>query len=490
MKRKETVFLKALGDIPQTYIDELTQFQQSHAPAGGSGNRKNPRRFAEPQRQEDDFVMKHTAQQSADKNREAGINVRKLRPVTVGILASLTACAVIAAGFGTGLLGKGGISTQPGFSPEQSGAEVLTEEDENALPETDVIEVTESDENGTEAEPDVTDADGTEIAAEEEMIIPAFSCYGDNTETGGIPEIPENCGLLFNSMDDLRPLLERAVNTDLPVKGVQHAESLFADGGSVLIIKGTWDGKSYDHMLRSMYLTADGGLHANVAAYLNPSFDPGAPESLTHYYLILGLPVSANEISGVSVQQTLFISDGTSEEDALENEFRNSYDYAYRLKRLANNDADYIFPEMTYEFYSAEALDGDSAWNIGSMWAKMPDAGSGLPQFLAEQANTVVQEQLSEGNVIIGMNNVQNGSAPYISVYNSLADSSNPRRLVFPEQHYAEVMESGTRLTILCTSALTQNAEMVQPFEEPDNNDGNLPHSEGHGSQLAIVNNP
>ena len=485
MKRKETVFLKALGDIPQSYIDELTQFQQSRTPAAGPESRKSLQRFAEPQRQEDDFVMKHTAQQSADKNREAGINVRKLRPVTIGILASLTACAVIAAGFGTGLLGKGGIGTTPAYSPEQSGEEEIIMEEDSTDPETEIeIPQEEADPAGEEVPAEI------EITAEEQ-IIPAFSCYGDNTETGGIPEIPENGAMLFASMDDLRPLLERAVNTDLPVKGVQHTESLFADGGCVLVVKGTWNRQCYDHMLRSMYMTADHYLHANVAAYLDPRFDPCAPESLTHYYLLLGLPVSANEISGVTVQQTLFVSDGTSAEDQLESEFRDGYDYAYQLKHLANNDADYIFPETVYEYYTTEALDNSSSWNIGSMWAKMPDAGSGLPQFLADQANTVVQEQLAKGgNVVIGTNSVQNGAAPYISVYNSLADSSNPRRLVYPEQHYAEVMESGTRMTILCSSALTQNAEMVKPLEEPVNNDGNLPYLEGHGSLLAIVNNP
>lgn len=480
MKRKETVFLKVLGDIPQSYIDELTRFQQEHAPASAAKPAETGKEFAEPQRQKERFNMKHTEQQSADINREAGINVRKLRPVTIGILASLTACAVIAAGFGTGLLGKNPDRT-PGFSPEQSGAEVQAEEDKNA--HTDVTEVPETDEADS-------DQAGKEVAVqEEETIIPVFSCYGDNTETGGIPEIPENGGMLFTSMDDLRPLLERAVNTDLPAKSVQHTESIFADGGSVLVIKGAWDRNSIDHGLRSMYLTADGYLHADIAAYLDLNYDAGMPESITNYYILLGLPASVQQISGVSVQETLYVSDGSSEADPIENEFRQGYDYAYSLKRLTNNDADYIFPEKSYEFYSAENLDGDSAWNIGSMWAMMPDAGSGLPQFLAGQTDSIVQEQLSAGgNAVIGTNSVQNGAAPFIAVYDSMADSSNPRRLVYPEQHYAEVMSTGLRMTILCTSELSKNAQMIAPPEEVINPDSNLPHTSGHGSQLAIVN--
>ena len=96
MKRRETVFLKALGDIPQPYIDELTRFQQEQAPASAAKPEAAAGDHAEPLNQKERFGMKHTVQQSADKNREAGINVRKLRPVTIGILASLTACAVIA----------------------------------------------------------------------------------------------------------------------------------------------------------------------------------------------------------------------------------------------------------------------------------------------------------------------------------------------------------------------------------------------------------
>ena len=479
MKRRETVFLKALGDIPQPYIDELTRFQQEHAPASAAKPAETGKEFAEPQRQKERFIMKHTEQQSADKNREAGINVRKLRPVTIGILASLTACAVIAAGFGTGLFGNAP-DRLPGFSPEQSGAEVLPEEDENA--QTDVTEVPEPD------EADV-DPEGSEVTVEEELFFPAFSCYGDNTETGGIPEIPENGATLFTSMDDLRPLLERAVNTDLPVKGVQHTEGLFEDGGSVLVIKGTWDRKSIDHGLRSMYLTADGYLHADIAAYLDLNYDAGAPDHLTNYYILLGVPASVGQISGVSVQETLFVSEGTAEADPIEAEFRQGFDYAYSLKRLANNDADYIFPETTYEFYSAEDLDSSSAWNIGSMWAMMPDAGSGLPQFLSDQTDSIVQEQLAAGgNAVIGTNSVQNGTAPFIAVYNSMADSSYPRRLVYPEQHYAEVMSAGTRLTILFSSELSKDAQMTAPPEEIINPDSNLPHTEGHGSMLAIVN--
>ena len=483
MKRRETVFLKALGDIPQPYIDELTRFQQEQAPASAAKPEAAAGDHAEPLNQKERFGMKYTVQQSADKNREAGINVRKLRPVTIGILASLTACAVIAAGFGTGLFGNAP-DRLPGFSPEQSGAEVQAEEDETA--HTDVTEVPETDEAYGDPE---GDPEGGEVNVQEELFFPAFSCYGDNTETGGIPEIPENGATLFTSMDDLRPLLERAVNSDLPVKGVQHTESLFADGGKVLVIKGTWDRKSIDHELRSMYLTADGYLHADVAAYLNLNYDAGMPDHLTNYYILLGVPASVGQISDVSVQETLFVSEGTAEADPIEAEFRQGYDYAYSMKRLANNDADYIFPETTYEFYSAEDLDSNSAWNIGSMWVMMPDAGSGLPQFLSDQTDSIVQEQLAAGgNAVIGTNSVQNGTAPFIAVYNSMTDSSEPRRLVYPEQHYAEVMTSGTRLTILCSSELSKDAQMIAPPEDIINPDSNLPHTEGHGSMLAIVN--
>ena len=64
--------------------------------------------------------MKHTVTDTADKNREAGISVRKLRPVTAGIFASLAACAVIGIGFGTGFFGKEGIGRTPADAPEQS----------------------------------------------------------------------------------------------------------------------------------------------------------------------------------------------------------------------------------------------------------------------------------------------------------------------------------------------------------------------------------
>jgi len=50
------------------------------------------------------------------------------------------------------------------------------------------------------------------------------------------------------------------------------------------------------------------------------------------------------------------------------------------------------------------------------------------------------------------------------------------------------VMTSGTRLTILCSSELSKDAQMIAPPEDIINPDSNLPHTEGHGSMLAIVN--
>ena len=479
MKQKETEFLKALGGIPQSYIDELTQFQAEHAQTSGKVRRK-PKQRSDEQRKENPIMM-HTTQRSADKNKETGISVRKLRPVTIGILASLTACAVIAAGFGISHFRNDDLEMKPGTAPEQSE---ISEEEEISMPETEVV----PEESIPEEIPGTEDPAASVIGA----VSTVFDCFGDNSETGGIPEIPENGAMLFTSMDDLRPLLERATNTDLPVKGVQHTESCFGSGQNILVIKTKWVVDSYDNMLRSLYVTADGYLHADVASYINDNRDPGLPSDLiSHCYLLVAVPDSLSEISGASVQQTLYMSDHANGEwdDPFRDEMTAYFDDGVYLKQLLHNDADYIFPEFVFEMYAPEEdMEDDSSWMLGSMLVNMD--GAGLPEQIASGALEIIEPNMTQlqENTLVGINNVNGGAAPFILVYDTVDGTA--RRLVYPDQKYAGRLSTGMRVTLLSSSALADTAEMHAPIEEPSEIDSALPHTDGHASFLTIVNHP
>ena len=482
MKQKETEFLKALGGIPQSYIDELTQFQAEHAQSHVTARRK-PMQRSDEQRKENS-IMVHSTQQTIDKHEKADISVQKLRPVTIGILTALTACVVVAAGFCMSHFKKDPLDVMPAASPKQSETTVSGETEpipaESSFTETEIV---------SEVPEDTPAVDADDSTVGEAFTV--FSFYGDNSETGGIPEIPENGAMLFTSMDELRPLMERATNTDLPVKALHDTESCFNSGKNILVIKNDWIVDSFDSMLRSLYVTADGYLHADVLSYINENRDPGLPPSIiSKNYLLVAVPDSLSEISGSAVQQTLFVSDNPTGEG--DDPFRNemiAYYGSVSLKRLAHNEADYIFPEFTYEMYAEdEQMDDDSSWMLGSMLVNMN--GAGLPQQIADHAIEIIEPNMTQlhENTLVGINNVSGGAAPYISVYDTAGGTA--RRLVYPEQRYENTLHGGMRVTLLSSSALADTAEMQEPTENPSDSDSALPHTDGHASYLSIVNNP
>ena len=120
MKQKETEFLKALGGIPQSYIDELTAWQQEHAPASDTDAADSRRKPDAPVQRAEKITMNRA--RTAEINPAAGIPVRRLRPITAGIFAALAACAVVAVGFGTGFFRRSGFTMQTGASPDISAA--------------------------------------------------------------------------------------------------------------------------------------------------------------------------------------------------------------------------------------------------------------------------------------------------------------------------------------------------------------------------------
>ena len=219
--------------------------------------------------------------------------------------------------------------------------------------------------------------------------------------------------MLFTSLDDLRPMLERAVNSDFPAKGLQAAESCFENGRNILIIKTKWMLDSYDSMIRSLYLTADNYLHADIASCRSDVFDPGLdPNRVTHFYMVLSVPGSLQSISGATVQQSLFELGQTDTSGC--NEFKDEmlayFEEGVYLKHLSKNDADYIFPELTFEMYTPEKMDDSSAWMLGSMMVNMED--SVLPENIMSDIMEIVDPNLTQlnENTLIGINNVESGA--------------------------------------------------------------------------------
>ena len=460
MKRRETAFFRALGEIPESYIDELTQFQAEHAQTSGTNRGRSGMMQDERRNHKERLNMKHTVSDTADKNREAGISVRKLRPVTAAIFASLAACAVIGIGIGTGFISKDGIGRKPAVSPEpclvSDGEEQLSEGEEASIS----TELT--DENGSETHTDYVESElGEEqLFDDENRVFTLYSCFGENTETGGIPEIPENGALLFTSMDELRPVLERATNTDFPVKAADAAQSCFESGRNVLLIKVKWVLDSYDEVLRSMYVTADGVLHADVAYYMNDNTNPGLPGFLTHSYLMLSVPGSLTQISGSAVQRTLYVSDAASEgeQDPLRDEMIKYFEDGVYLQRLEYADADYIFPETSFELYAPETIEKDS---IGLQGSELNlETGVSIPEKLRSYAVEIAEPNLTQLNedCIIILNDVHHVWETSAAVINNAEQTGAPT-LVLPNLKYNGTAQSGTRMTILCSSAMSANAD-------------------------------
>ena len=115
-----------------------------------------------------------------------------------------------------------------------------------------------------------------------------------------------------------------------------------------------------------------------------------------------------------------------------------------------------------------------------------------MPESVKDNAMEIIELNLTNlsENCLVAMNNVQSGALPYISVYTNAGQPDSVRRLVFPELKYAGTADAGIRVTLLYAPELTDSAEMHAPFEEPENEEPALPHTDGHASHLTIVCEP
>ena len=249
---------------------------------------------------------------------------------------------------------------------------------------------------------------------------------------------------------------------------------------------------SYDGVLRSMYVTDDGVLHADLAYYLNENTDPGLdPSSITHNYMMISVPDSLTEISGSAVQQTLYVSDAAEPgvQDPLNDEMYRVYDDGVYLQKLRYQDADYIFPEISFELYAPESMEPDTS--CASMLGSFLNTTSNpwIPERLRSFATEIAEPNLTQlnENCLITFNDVQRGDRPYIAVFENEEEDAAPRRLVVPELKYKGTAESGMRMTILCTSALSADANADTDWNGPLREETPLQHTP---AVSAIINHP
>ena len=476
-KNRETVFMKALGGIPQSYIDELTAWQQEHTPVSETDAAESLRIPDDPLRREEKITMKQTV--PAEINPAAGIPVRRLKPITAGIFAALAACAVVAAGFGTGFFRRSGFTMQTGASPDISAAGPDSAETgaitTTVPPYLSVAPGFEQSGDWSITIPDSADAftlpdsSGSEIRldADDDEITVAYSRIGKGID---FPDIHSNGAMLFTAMDDLKPMLEGVQDSEIQAKGLQQAESVFEQGRNLLILKMQNTMHSPNPHLRGLYLTADHVLHADVETYQNLYDLSRCPDEYTHYYMLISVPATLNEIRDFSLTVSTYYSEYEEETrgynwDPLLDDYGNEEITGMRLQHLEKNDADYVFPEMIYELYTEDALGADRVKTLGTTLEH-----SDIPEDmlnLMQRAAGILQNKTGSYVELHQVPYDDSDASPVI-IRNAADDEG--RELIMPQKGYTEAylssiydpqLKKGTRITIIISDEIRTNAKLT-----------------------------
>lgn len=247
MSRKEQDFLRALGDIPQEYIDELTAWQQSHQPLSGPVPKRSGGILHEAHSGKEQIRMNQSEKTvSQHKNRETALSVQRIRPLTVGIFASLAACAVIAVGIGASLAGKPETS-QPAFSPESAASDSVTES--TAVSET---------EPEAEAETSATTADPPEGALPDQLH-PTIGCRrGKGMCNLPLPGLEGAAGIIYHSAEECE---------DNPF--YTQFRQYLKQGSSILMLQVPTAAHTGEALLKGVSETRDHKLIFDIALYQN-----------------------------------------------------------------------------------------------------------------------------------------------------------------------------------------------------------------------------
>ncbi|MBR6717160.1 MAG: hypothetical protein IKI77_02315 [Oscillospiraceae bacterium] len=245
MSRTEQDFLRALGDIPQEYIDELTAWQQSHQPLSGSVPKRSGGILHEVQSGKEQIRMtKSEKTVSQHKNRETAFSVQRIKPLTVGIFASLAACAVIAVGIGASLAGKPETS-QPAFTPESAASESVTESTTVSEPE-------------AGAETSETTADPLEGALPDQLH-PTIGCRrGKGMCNQPIPGLEGAAAVIYHSAEECE---------DNPF--YTHFRQYLKQGSSILMLQVPTAAHTGEALLKGVLETPDHKLIFDIALYQN-----------------------------------------------------------------------------------------------------------------------------------------------------------------------------------------------------------------------------
>ncbi len=476
-KNRETVFMKALGGIPQSYIDELTAWQQEHTPASETDAAESLRIPDEPLRREEKITMKQTV--PAEINPAAGIPVRRLKPITAGIFAALAACAVVAAGFGTGIFRRSGITMQTGSAPDVSAADsetAIVEEITTSFPAFWSVApgLEQSGDWGIEVPfsedafvlSDSSDND-IRLNADDDQIVNVFSHVGKSFD---FPDIHTNGAMLFTAMDDLRPVLKNVTNADMAVKGIQHTEPVFEQGRNVLVLKIQNSMHSWNPHLRGLYITADHVLHADVETYYNLNELSSCPDEYPLFYMMISVPATLTEIRDVSITVSEYYSEnqegsGISNYEPLLDDYGNEEIKGLRLQHLEKNDADYVFPERIYELFTVDEIDENCIKALGTALN-----GKGIPEDMTElmqRAAGILQNKTGSYVELHQVPYDDSDESPVI-IRNSADDAG--RELIMPEKGYTEAylgsiynpqLKKGTRITIIISDEIRVNAKLT-----------------------------
>lgn len=476
-QNRETVFIKALGGIPQSYIDELTAWQQEHAPASDTDAADSRRKPDAPVQRAEKITMNRA--RTAEINPAAGISVRRLRPITAGIFAALAACAVVAVGFGTGFFRRSGITMQTGSAPDVSAADPDASEVEETTtsfpPYLSVSpELAQSGDWGIEVPISddafvLSDSSDSEIRldADDDQIVNVFSHVGKSFD---FPDIPTNGAMLFTAMDDLRPVLERAADEEITVKGIQHTEPVFEQGRNVLILKIQNTMHTWNPHLRALYITADHVLHADVETYDNLNDLVRCPDEYPHYYMMISVPATLTEIRDVSVTVSGYYSEyqegsGISNYDPLLDDYGCEEIKGMRLQHLEKNNADYVFPEHIYELYTEDEIGETYCKALGTELERkdLPEDMTALMQ----RASGILQNKTG---YYVELHKVpyDNSDESPVIIRNSADDAG--RELIMPEKGYtkeyldsinAPQLNHGTRITIIRSDEIRINAKLT-----------------------------
>ncbi len=368
MKPKQKAdFLRALDSAAKDYLDDLHQWQQEKTPLRLD---KTGEVFDEPHPEKEETIMKQY------KNKETEFSVRKLRPVTAGIFASLAACGVLAVGLGM--------------------------RSRNTVPDT--ASVAEAPDCGADSAEPMLNGPAFSAGRISDQSICWTYYVGDDIQLGARGDL---CVLCRETADAAPYVTGSGQQDDYPAEFLRTLTLTSDRNGNsspdptdLLLVGFPLIADTDDYALRSLGYTEDGTLHINFAGYRNPNMNMTAETWAQNAYFLLAVPENLPDFTDYSIEYTVFDSNYLSEpqpddepdtarpafaEDPVYQAFRTAI---LGSKYAANLPAAAACPKFTYIMQSENVGFGASS-NAFYLPAQQTLDHTDVPEDLRDRVNAI-----------------------------------------------------------------------------------------------------